>query len=324
MKKATFLIITAFTLAALPVLAEAAPSQVQIVKPADGATFYPGQNVTVIVEGSSDIETAMVTVEKPLAVAHEVGPLQYALTIPPNIPEGTYHIRAMAQSAGKFVESAPLSLNVAWPKKLVSAEPYPSPIALDGVAENLQLKVLGTFENGVQADIAQSQKSIYVSSDPDIVTVSLDGVVTSLGYGQANIVFKNSGVTSTIPVTVTNAGKGRITYDLEIAANSPLSMDEKQKHYIAHMHVANDGTVPLAYIKILSVTLNDKPVRSFPAEKLNFKMGDEWTFDLSFPTAAGARETTAKLRMTGVYSAVPEFYHNKEIPFDTSVSVDLP
>jgi hypothetical protein len=323
MKTVAFLIFSLMALVLAGVAEPARAQQVQIVEPADGAPVYPGQTVMVTIEGSPGIETAMITVEKPLPPAKEVAPLQYSVEIPLDLPEGAYHIRAMSQVAGKFVESTPLTLNVAWPGKLVSAEPYPDAITFDSIGKNTQLKVLGTFENGAQADIARSQRSIYVSSDPNVATVSLDGVVTSLGNGKAKIILKNSGIIKTIPVTVAGSQGGRITYDLRMVADSPLGKGTGDSYYRAHINAGSYGNIPLAYVKILSVTLNDQPAHALPPEKLNAKMKDVWAFDLGFAVAAGASGTKATMHIKGVYSAVPEFYHHDQ-PFDSSFDVDLP
>src|SRR5579872_6813347 len=115
--------------------------------------------------------------------------MHYRMIIPNDMPEGIYHIRAMAQSSGQFVQSDKIGLQVEWPQKLIKAEPYPASISFDKIGENQPLHILGTFEGGRQLDVARSGKSAYVSSDINVATVSLDGIVTSLGLGEAKIIF---------------------------------------------------------------------------------------------------------------------------------------
>ncbi len=76
---------------------------------------------------------------------------------------------------------------------------------LTGTGDTAQLTVTAIFDNGTQADITNASDTFYISSNPNIATVSNSGVVTALSPGIIIASASTDGVISTILITVTGS-----------------------------------------------------------------------------------------------------------------------
>src|SRR6478672_6845938 len=69
--------------------------------------------------------------------------------------------------------------------------------------QTVQLSVAGTLPNGSVMDLStQALGTLYVSSNPAIATVSVDGLVTALKHGSVLITARNEGASATIQINV--------------------------------------------------------------------------------------------------------------------------
>lgn len=76
---------------------------------------------------------------------------------------------------------------------------------LSSPGDTTQLIVTATFDNGTQADITNVSDTFYISSNPNIATVSSSGVITALTPGIIIASASTDGVITTILITVTGA-----------------------------------------------------------------------------------------------------------------------
>jgi hypothetical protein len=73
--------------------------------------------------------------------------------------------------------------------------------------QTAQLSVQGTLPNSTISDLSpQALGTLYISSNPTIVSVSADGLITAVGPGRAIITARNEGAAATIQIKVTTQG----------------------------------------------------------------------------------------------------------------------
>jgi protocatechuate 3,4-dioxygenase beta subunit len=73
--------------------------------------------------------------------------------------------------------------------------------------QTAQLSVQGTLPNSTISDLStQALGTLYISSNPTIVSVSADGLITAVGSGRAIITARNEGAAATIQIKVTTQG----------------------------------------------------------------------------------------------------------------------
>ena len=85
----------------------------------------------------------------------------------------------------------------------VSLEVVAPVTALDGAGEVVQLESTGELADGSREDLtAGSTGTNYFSSNPEIATVTADGLVTAVSPGTVLVSVRNEGVLSTVRVTV--------------------------------------------------------------------------------------------------------------------------
>jgi len=82
---------------------------------------------------------------------------------------------------------------------------FPANIQLQGLRADHHVGVLGEFAEGRKWDL--SREASFVSVDPKIATVDRHGVVRPIQDGKTTITVQAGGVTQSVPVEVTNAGK---------------------------------------------------------------------------------------------------------------------
>jgi uncharacterized protein YjdB len=69
------------------------------------------------------------------------------------------------------------------------------------------VRVLGAFGDGSQEALTKSSKTTYTSANPNVATVSADGLVTAVGPGKTSIQVRTPTHDFSIPVTVPEASK---------------------------------------------------------------------------------------------------------------------
>jgi hypothetical protein len=205
--RAAGILILAAGLAAASVGAEQSP--VRFVSPAGGTVVRPGQTVTIEVAADSSVEKLALIGQHPLPVSQVVAPglgvaqpFEFQVRIPTDISPGPYRVRAVGVLAGGEPLAESLVLNVEKAEEPTRIWAKPQTILFSGAGERIPLRVLGAFADGSQETLTKSSKTIYTSGDPDVATVSADGLVTAVGPGKTSIQVRTMTRECSIPVTV--------------------------------------------------------------------------------------------------------------------------
>jgi hypothetical protein len=297
---------------------------VKIIKPVEGQEVRPGETIKVQVQGTPGVETALLVVENPLVKPEDTkSPMAFTLTIPNDIPEGSYYIRAMAQANGEFIESEPRHITVKWPPNLMMITVDPLALSFDGAGESSQVKVLAIFAGDIVVESTRSSRTTYSSSDPYVVTIHPDGIATSLSGGKAVITVQTDTMKRTIPVKVGYA-RNQIKYNVVLSHSKPVVKKDEDGDFVVDFKGTNYSSVPLGYIKISQATLNGVPVEALPPPVLNVPLEGEFPSHLSFPRSAGKDGAIVELKIRGSYSPLPEEYLGISNDFELSYNVDLP
>jgi len=86
----------------------------------------------------------------------------------------------------------PISISLSAPKNSLTA-----------AGQTVQLKATGTLTDSSTADLStRAQGTLYITSSPQVATVSADGLVTAVGRGPLIITARNEGAAATIQMSV--------------------------------------------------------------------------------------------------------------------------
>lgn len=168
---------------------------ISLASPADGATFGAGDFVPVEVttgHGFGPDKTLVVVRGK--AALLENGELATAMGLPPEL-HGELTMTAFAiDAAGDVAVSEPVTIHVESRLGLLAVQALDRAPLLLGVGDSEHLLVTGTFGDLRERDITlASFGTTYTSSNPAVVTVSADGLLTATGEGTATVQIANSG-----------------------------------------------------------------------------------------------------------------------------------
>ena len=203
-------------LAAVMVAASARAQQTRVhfVSPAAGTVVHPGQTVTIAVAADSSVAKLALLGQHPLPVSQVVAPglgvaqpFEFQLKIPSDIRPGPYRVTAIGSLAGGEPVSESLVLNVEKAEEPTRIWAKPSTILFSAAGERIPVRVLGAFGDGSQEALTKSSKTTYTSADPNVATVSADGLVTAVGPGKTSIQVRTPTHDFSIPVTVPDGSK---------------------------------------------------------------------------------------------------------------------
>jgi hypothetical protein len=175
-----------------------------ITSPLAGTQVSSGSTVPVIVEPNDGVVVDRILLVGPgVAEVDETAPFEFNLTIPSEAV-GTFELSAIgSDNDNNFYSSNTVTLQVIPPAILEAITIVPQDAILFAIGENRNLAVLGSYSDGVVRDITSfSSGTEYLTSSPEIVTVSPEGVVTSTGAGIATIVARNDTIQDSINITV--------------------------------------------------------------------------------------------------------------------------
>ena len=180
-------------------------SDLVISSPAPGTVVASGDTVHVVVDDPNvtDSIASVLLVGPGVALVDAVPPFEFDLVVP-NAYAGTFTISAIGNDGmGGFVGSNEVDLLVAPPATLTGVSIIPQNPILLNLGEERNLIVIGGFDDGIDRDISDpSTGTEYLTADTTVVTVSDDGVVTSVGAGVTTVVARNGDVQDSISVTV--------------------------------------------------------------------------------------------------------------------------
>jgi hypothetical protein len=177
---------------------------VRIVSPLNGDTVFAGDTVPVQVVGEGGF--APVTVAVVLGgeeAESDTAPFTIPVTVPANALGPTKLIAIGIDATDHSLVSNLVILNVQTRANLQKVHIVNQDPILFGIGKHRQLSVLGTYDDSVVRNITSpSAGTVYLTSNPAIVTVSTSGVLTSVGTGIATVVAQNGLVQDSITVTV--------------------------------------------------------------------------------------------------------------------------
>jgi hypothetical protein len=191
--------------------ARAQQTLVHFVSPAAGTAVEPGQTVTIAVTADQSVQKLALLGQHPLPVSQVVAPglgvaspFQFQVKIPTNIRPGPYHVTAIGTLAGGETVTDALLLYVEKAEEPARIWAKPATILFSHVGERIPVRVLGAFADGSQETLTKSSKTTYTSADPNVASVSADGLVTAVGPGKTSIQVRTTTRECSIPATVAN------------------------------------------------------------------------------------------------------------------------
>ena len=179
---------------------------VQIVSPAEGTVFHPGQTRVVTVDATPlAFKTVIVAGDLPLGFSQilTAPPYRFRMQIPLDTVPGPYTLMATGVThADTAIDSEPITVAIEWPDSPRQLKPDLSTLSFDYIGDYVALVVDGVFADGSKVDLTRSTLTTWASSNPAVATVDAQGVVTAVGHGSAKITITNQNATTVIPVTV--------------------------------------------------------------------------------------------------------------------------
>jgi hypothetical protein len=175
---------------------------VRILSPATGTIVRPGQTITITVQAETSIEKVVVIGQHPLGVGQIVSapapgivargggdlrPIRFQLTIPAQIRPGAYRVTAMGTVSGGNLESQAITLDVERSDEPSRIWTEPSIIRFEHLGDQIPIRVLGSFADKSEEELTKSNKTTFTSADPNIATVTTDGLVTAVAAGKTSI-----------------------------------------------------------------------------------------------------------------------------------------
>ena len=175
--------------------------QVQIINPNEGQVFQAGDTVNVEVSVSNENASVIIATSTGESTLIKQAPYNFQFVIP-NEVIGSLNILAGARDDTGYIGSDEVTINVATTSNLTDIKVYPetTPVYLT-VGAKLPLSIYGLYDDNVERKITSSSSGIsYTSSNPDVVEVSTEGLVTVKSQGEAVIAIEHSGVKKEITI----------------------------------------------------------------------------------------------------------------------------
>ena len=169
-------------------------ASLEITQPAPGSVFEPGEFVQVVVEATGGILVDKVLIVSPSsAEIDNSSPFEFLLQIPAE-SLGAFTIAAAGLNldTGELFNADDVSVSVQTSSQLLSLDARPDNLILFGTGYSRQIRALGTFDDGITRDISDpALGTIYSVADPQVATVSLQGLVTAIEEGSTVVTIEN-------------------------------------------------------------------------------------------------------------------------------------
>jgi hypothetical protein len=184
----------------IPLAAAQAPVTVRIISPADGTTVEPGQILGVTVDAQPLDQVPGVAVLSPLTSDFKTTPpFVFSLQIPPDAPLGPQPLTAfVGLGKDKFVDSS-ITLQVETVTPVISLHALTPALF---IATKRGISVSGEFADGLTRNVTRSRETIYTSGNPQVATVTAEGLVEGIDLGATTITVSYKDKSITVPVTV--------------------------------------------------------------------------------------------------------------------------
>ena len=178
-------------------------SGITITSPLPGATFEPGQSIQVTLEPLDGFEPARVMVASERHSEFlDTLPLTADLLVPAD-SFGPLTISAFSFDAGWNIAIADdVTVEIVPAADLISIEQSPGLVTLLSYAPEYQLRTFGRFDDGQVRELTGAAGISYVSLDPNVVSVNIEGRVTAEDLGSTTVTVTFDGLTATAIVSV--------------------------------------------------------------------------------------------------------------------------
>lgn len=278
----------------------------QITSPPGQTTVFPGQTVVITVAADPSVTEIGIVGQNPLGFSQNtVGPLQFTLTIPQNIPFDGYQVSASGIAAtGEDVVSNPITLFVAPPFGFNKMHSEPSVLRFRSPGEIMPLKIVAQLFNGNTADVTHARGTFYFSRNNAVATVDNRGVVTAVAPGSTFITVFSSSAQLSVNVKVAAPPAQDVTPPTTQASASPA----------ANAAGWNNSNVTLQF------TATDNPGGS-GVKSISVSTSGAQTGQTTFPASSGSVVITAEGTTTVRYFAVDNA-GNQEAPKSLVVKLD--
>ncbi len=186
-------------------LAAAALAQhnIAISSPAPGTTVSPGSTISVAINTGGAQPRAILIASAGGVVRLEAPPFVASFQIPATAA-GSLPLHAIAFfGQGQVAVAQPVNLNVNVNATLTAIEVLNGNVVLQRPGRTQQMRVIGTFSDGVQRDITQLTGTRYAASSlTPVASVSATGLISALGPGNATIAVSNGSLITSINAKV--------------------------------------------------------------------------------------------------------------------------
>lgn len=209
----------------LPLVIDGAQAQtggLRFVTPLDGETVEPGQTFAVEVAPEPGVTPSLIGImSRPIVAFRQQSPFAFTVSYPEGVALGPKRFIAEGLDVNGNPLRVEITLNVETSTPVTSIRVNPPFF----VAAEETISVSGTFTDGVTREITRSRETAYLSSNPEVSTISPDGLIQPVENGSATITvtYKNQAFSFPIQVDFTPVGRVELlcAYLLEIVESNP-------------------------------------------------------------------------------------------------------
>lgn len=174
---------------------------VKIVSPASGTVVDAGTVINVNVQATGSVDRVLIA-GKDMVYTKTALPFDFSCSLPAEII-GSYNIVAVGFGANNVTATDEIQLQVRTLAQLVGFRTYPSSLLIVIEGEKADFQVLGEFSDFVLRDITSSENGTsYSTLDTGIAVVVGDGIIQGVQTGETTLTISNSGLTTTLTVSV--------------------------------------------------------------------------------------------------------------------------
>jgi hypothetical protein len=123
-------------------------------------------------------------------------PLQFTISVASDALPGMHNIAAAGSASGVDVDADPVSVDVERPDAPQFVTVELAILKFSGVGDDAPIITYGLFNDGNRINISRSTKTIYLSNDPTVATVSNAGLVTAVAPGKTTIAVNTTDCTA--------------------------------------------------------------------------------------------------------------------------------
>jgi len=176
---------------------------IMITSPLNGSVVTAGTTVEITVAPYGGFAPTQVLITTPYDAAEiDTAPFMATFEVPEDAT-GDFTVRAAASDGTGYAMSTEIHLEITVPATLVSISTNPSMIYLFSPPDRRPLNVVGHYSDGIDRDLTPSMVgTTYDTTDPSVVTIDEDGMMTSIKEGIAVVTVSNGMLASQAVVQV--------------------------------------------------------------------------------------------------------------------------